>query len=108
MHTPCMYTHTCIPHVCGMCVARAQVLSMLSEKQQRKLLRMYQKELDRAARTDGGGDGGGDGGERKRRRHKEKKEKHHRGHKDKHGTKHKSSKKRRHSSSGSGTDESDG
>ena len=59
------------------------VLAMLSEKQQRKLLKMYQRE--QRGDADGGGDG--DGG---RKRKKDKKEKH----KSKKHKKHKSSSRR--------------
>lgn len=56
------------------------VLSLLSEKQQRKLLKMYQKEM-RGDQSEGIGEGGDERGEKKKKRkhehkHKSKKEKH--------------------------------
>ena len=62
------------------------VLAALSEKQQKKLLKMYSKELKSAAREEAGG------GEKKRK------------HKDKKKDKHKKKKRRRGSGSSSGSD----
>ena len=77
------------------------VMAMLSEKQQRKLLKLYQKEQGKDV---GGADEHGDGGRKRKKEKKDKKDKHKHHHKKKH---HKSAShrdERRERDDGSGSD----
>jgi len=77
------------------------VLAALNEKQQRKLLKMYNKELKSAAAADSDGDSDGEAKRKRKKEKKEKKERKERKEKKSKGDKHHKKKRRRHSGSGS-------
>lgn len=85
------------------------VLALLSERQQRKLLKLYRKELDEAHGDEGGHESRHES-KRKRKKHHSKKEKREKEKRDKKEKrrKHGDSKRERHASDGSSSDSDDG